>query len=65
MSPVGLIEIQQDVTALDMDLHTATYNFAPNEYRGVVNPFGLAVYKGSKHKGRKVIVAATESKSKK
>src|SRR3954471_20545738 len=26
--------------------HT-TSNFAPNEYRGVVNPSGLAVYKGS------------------
>src|SRR3954465_11010217 len=26
--------------------HT-TSNFAPNEYKGVVNPSGLAVYKGS------------------
>ena len=50
MSPVGLAEIQVGVTTLDMDLHTATDNFAPNEYRGVVNPFGLAVYKGSKHR---------------
>ena len=33
--------------ALDMDLHTATYNFAPIEFRGVVNPSGLVVYKGS------------------
>ena len=33
---------------LNLDLHTATNNFAPNEYRGVVNPFGLVVYKGSK-----------------
>ena len=32
--------------------HT-TSNFAPNEYRGVVNPSGLVVYKGSKHKGGK------------
>ena len=30
-----------------MDLHTETNNFAPNEYRGVVNSSGLAVYKGS------------------
>src|ERR1043165_9946619 len=34
------------VTALDMDLHK-TNNFAPNEYRGVVNSSGLVVYKGS------------------
>ena len=32
---------------LDLELHTTTNNFAPNEYRGVVNPSGLAVYKGS------------------
>ena len=30
-----------------MDLHTDTNNFAPNEYREVVNPSGLVVYKGS------------------
>ena len=29
------------------DLHTNTNNFAPNEYREVVNPSGLVVYKGS------------------
>ena len=50
LSPVGLTEIQVGVTELDMDLHKTTYNFAPNEYRGVVNPSGLAVYKGSKHR---------------
>ena len=32
---------------VDVDLHTATDNFAPNEYRGVVNSSGLAIYKGS------------------
>ena len=32
---------------VDVDLHTATNNFAPNEYRGVVNSSDLAVYKGS------------------
>ena len=32
----------QGVTALDVDLHT-TNNFAPNDYRGVVNPSGLVV----------------------
>ena len=47
LSPVGLTEIQVGVTALDVDRHTATDNFAPNEYRGVVNPSGLVVYKGS------------------
>ena len=34
-----------------MDLHTATNNFAPNEFREVVNLSGLVVYKGSKRKG--------------
>ena len=33
---------------LNLDLHTATNNFAPNEYRGIVNASGLVVYKGSK-----------------
>ena len=47
MSPVGLAEIQEGVTALDVDLHIDTNNFAPNEYRGFVNSFGLVVYKGS------------------
>ena len=47
IEPAGLQEIQVGVTALDVDLHTNTNNFAPNEYRGVVNPSGLAVYEGS------------------
>ena len=47
IEPVGLKEIQERVTALDVDLHTTTNNFAPNEYRGVVNSSGLVVYKGS------------------
>ena len=47
IEPVGLQEIQVGVTALDVDLHTDTNNFSPNEYRGVVNSSGLAVYKGS------------------
>ena len=57
--PVGLTEIQVGGKVnngavhnrgckLHLDLHTATYNFFPNEYTEVVNPFGLAVYKGSK-----------------
>ena len=46
-NPLGLRGIQEGVTALDVDLHTETNNFAPNEYRGVVNSSGLAVYKGS------------------
>ena len=32
---------------VDVDLHTATDNFAPNEYRGVFHSSGLVVYKGS------------------
>ena len=47
IEPVGLKEIQEGVTALDVDLHPAKNNFAPNEYKGVVNSSGLAVYKGS------------------
>ena len=43
MSPVGLKEIQEGFTALDVDLHAVTNNFAPNEYIGVVNSSGLAV----------------------
>ena len=50
------------VTVLDVDLHTTTYNFAPNEYRWVVNPFGLAVYKGST---QEIMIVATESKDEK
>ena len=41
--------------------HT-TSNFAPNEYRGVVNPSVLAVYKGST---QEINVVATENKKQK
>ena len=41
--------------ALDADLHK-TNNFAPNEYRGVVNSSGLVVYKGSNARDKKVLV---------
>ena len=37
---------------VDVDLHTQANNFAPNEYRGVVNPSGLAVCKGSNTSGK-------------
>ena len=37
-----------DVSVVDVDLHTKANNFAPNEYRGVVNSSDLVVYKGSK-----------------
>ena len=47
IEPIGLKDIQVGVTAHDVDLHTTTNNFAPNEYRGVVNSSGLVVYKGS------------------
>ena len=42
----------------DVDLHTSTNNFSPNEYKGVVNSSGLAVYKGSTQE----IIVATETK---
>ena len=34
--------------AKNVDLHTDTNNFAPNEYREVVNLSGLVVHKGLK-----------------
>ena len=48
---------------LDLDLHTKANNFAPNEFRGVVNPSGLVVYKGSNAR-EIVMVIATERKQK-
>ena len=62
MATVGLAKIQVGVTVLDVDLHTDTNNFAPNECRGVDNPSGLAVYKGSK---QEIMIVATESKDRK
>ena len=49
---------------LDLDLHTTANNFGPNEFRGVVNPFGLFVYKGSNTRWKIVMVNATERKQK-
>ena len=40
----------------DVDLHTNANNFAPNEFREVVNLSGLVVYKGSKHMGEIIIL---------
>ena len=40
---------------LDVDLHK-TNNFAPNEYRGVVNSSGLVVYKGSNANDKNVLI---------
>ena len=46
-----------------MDLHTATNNFAPNEFREVFNLSGLVVYKGSNTRVEIIVVLiATESK---
>ena len=67
--PVGLEEIQVGGKVnngaihnrgclLHLDLHIDTDNFAPNEFRGVVNSSGLAVYKGSTQE----IKSGTESK---
>src|SRR3954463_3615402 len=62
LSPVGLKEIQEGVTTLDVDLHTYTNNFAPNEYRGVINSSGLDVYKGSTQEIKVQRKVKTESK---
>ena len=61
LTPVGLIEIQEGGKVNNGVVHNSrlltspgpthtTSNFAPNEYRGVVNPSGLAVYKVSNKK---------------
>ena len=52
-----------DWDKVDVDLHTETNNFAPNEFREVVNLFGLVVYKGSNAR-EKVMVIATEKEIK-
>ena len=62
IEPVGLQEIQVGVTTLDVDLHTTTNNFAPNEYRGVVNSSGIVVYKGSTQEIKVELKVKTESK---
>ena len=41
-----------------MDLHTETNNFAPNEFKEVVNLSGFVVYKGSTQQIM-IVIAAT------
>ena len=73
MSPVGLRRIQEGGELnngavhnrgclLHLDLHTDTNNFAPNEYRGVVNSSGLFVYKGSTQEIKVQLKVKTENK---
>ena len=54
--PVGLQEIQEgsrvnnapfEILLTQSGPAQTTSNFSPNEYRGVVNPSGLAIYNGS------------------
>ena len=47
---------------VDVYLQTETNNFAPNDYRGVVNSSGLAVYKGSTQEIKVELKVKTESK---
>src|ERR1043165_2572616 len=71
--PVGLQEIQvggrvnnalfEILLTQPGPAHT-TSNFSPDEYRGVFNPSGLAVYKGSTQEIM-IVVTATESKNRK
>src|SRR4051812_40146013 len=72
LSPVGLRTIQEGGKVnngavhnrgcqLHLDLHIDTNNYAPNEYRGVVNSSGLTFYKGSTQEI--MIVGITGSKS--
>src|SRR4051812_33423467 len=73
LSPVGLQEIQESGKVNNGAVHNSrlltspglahtTSNFSPNEYRGVVNPSGLAVYKGST---QEIMIVANESKYRK
>ena len=55
-------EIVAGCYEVDVDLHTETNNFAPNEYRGVVNSYGLAVYKGSTQEIKVQLKVRTKSK---
>ena len=48
---------------VDVDLHTETNNFAPNEYKGVVNSSGLAVYKGPTQEIKVQLKVRTKSKN--
>ena len=66
MSPIGLAERQvggqtskvpfEISYSLDLDLHTKANNFAPNEFREVVNLSDLVVYKGSNHRGKIIML---------
>src|SRR3954467_5886424 len=69
--PVGLQEIQVAGKVNNDAVHNrglltspgpahTTSNFAPNEYRGVFNSYGLAVYKGST---QDIIVVVIETKN--
>ena len=49
----------------DVDLHIDANNFSPNEFIEVVNLSGLVVYKGSKHKGKIIVVRLKGKKSSK
>ena len=62
--PVGLKRYKKVSTApeINVDLHTSTDNFTPNEYRGVVNSSGLAIYKGSTQEIKVELEVKTESK---
>ena len=51
--------------SLNLDLDTDANNFAPNEFREVVNLCGLAVYKGSNTKGEIILVQLKGNKSSK
>ena len=47
----------------DVDLHTNANNFAPNEFREVVNLSGLAVYKGSNTRVEIIVAAKRKVKA--
>ena len=55
-------EVLLGISEVDADLHIATNNFAPNEFREVVNLSGLVVYKGSNARVVIVVVIAMERK---
>ena len=49
--------------SFNLDLHTDANNFAPNEFREVVNLSDLVVYKGSKYKGNNNCAAERKVKA--
>ena len=64
IEPVGLKRYKKVsmTPEINVDLHTTTDNFAPNEYGGVVNSSGLVAYKGLNARDRKALIKVKAEK---